>query len=382
MGSMRRRLLYVQFTNPAVYPAIEHSSRIMAERGWDVVLLGTTTQGAEPLEMGEHERIRVRRLPIFHSPWLRKVHYLVWLGWTAAWTKLWRPRYVYASDLQSTPAALIASFVGVQVIYHEHDSPRRVRATQRARLLLWCRGHVARRARACILPNDRRARAFTSELQPRSSVIRVWNCPSRGEVGSSRRSETDGPIWLLYHGSIVPSKLPLSVVDALAQLPNTVQLRIVGYETALHRGYPGTLADRAKQLNVGDRVEIVGPARRNELLEWCRCSDIGLALIPLTTEDFNEQTMPGASNKVFEYLACAMPLVIPDRREWRKIFEAAGVAVVCDPSDPASIETAIRRLLDDPDEMRRMGELGRRRVLEEWNYEKMFEPVRRLIERQ
>jgi glycosyltransferase involved in cell wall biosynthesis len=100
----------------------------------------------------------------------------------------------------------------------------------------------------------------------------------------------------------------------------------------------------------------------------------------LTTEEFNEQTMAGASNKPFEYLACAKPIVIPDRPEWRELFEAAGVAVVCDPAEPASIAAAIQRLLGDPDTMRRMGQLGRRRVLEGWNYEHVFEPVLRLIE--
>jgi glycosyltransferase involved in cell wall biosynthesis len=212
-------------------------------------------------------------------------------------------------------------------------------------------------------------------------MITVWNCPPRAEVVPPRGSETDGPVCILYHGSIVPSRLPLTVVDALARLPNRVRLRIVGLETVVHQGHLDSLAYRAKQLNIRDRVDIVGSvADRHELLGWCRRSDIGLTLVPLTTEDFNEQTMAGASSKTFEYLACALPLVIPDRPEWREIFEAAGVAVVCDPSDPASIATAIQRLLDDPGEMRRMGELGRRRVLDEWNYEHMIEPVLRLVE--
>jgi glycosyltransferase involved in cell wall biosynthesis len=381
MDSLRGRLLYVQFTNPAIYPPLEHSSRFMAKRGWDVVLLGTTTQGAESMEMDEHERVRVLRLSIFRSTSLRRLHYLVWLGWAMAWTLLWRPRCVYTSDARSTPVALLALFVRVPVIYHELDSPGRVHASRLTRPIFWCRRHVARRARACVLPNDQRARAFKNELQPHGPVIRVWNCPPRAEVVPLPGSETDGPVWLLYHGSIVPSRLPLSVVDALAQLPNTVQLRIVGYETVVHHGYLGSLARRAKQLNIRDRVEIVGTvARRHEVLGWCRRSDIGLTLVPVTTEDFNEQTMAGASSKTFEYLACAMPIVIPDRPEWREIFGTAGVAVVCSPSDPASIATAIQRLLDDPGEMRKMGELGRRRVLDEWNYEHMFEPVVRLIE--
>src|SRR5947208_8378720 len=206
----------------------------MAERGWDVVLLGTTTQGAESLEMREHERVTVRRISVFGSASLR-LHYLVWIGWATAWTLLWRPRCVYASDPRSAPVALLASLVRVPVIYHEHDSPQGFGTSWWTQTLLWCRRHVARRAAACVLPNDHRAQAFRTELRPRGPVISVWNCPSRREVGPAAESDNDGLVWLLYHGSIVPSRLPLSVVDALTRLPDRVHLRIVGYETVVHQ---------------------------------------------------------------------------------------------------------------------------------------------------
>ena len=37
---VRNRILYLQFTDPAGYPPLEHSSRILAARGWDVLFLG------------------------------------------------------------------------------------------------------------------------------------------------------------------------------------------------------------------------------------------------------------------------------------------------------------------------------------------------------
>ena len=39
-----RRILYIQFTDPAVYPPLEHSSRLLADRGWEVLILGTGTR--------------------------------------------------------------------------------------------------------------------------------------------------------------------------------------------------------------------------------------------------------------------------------------------------------------------------------------------------
>src|SRR5437660_10767591 len=55
------RIMYVQYTNPAGYPPLEHSSRILADRGCQVLFLGTYAHGAEALEFARHPNITVRR---------------------------------------------------------------------------------------------------------------------------------------------------------------------------------------------------------------------------------------------------------------------------------------------------------------------------------
>ena len=57
-----RRVMYVQYTNPAAYPPLEHSSRIAAGQGWDVLFVGAEVLGAAALRFTPHERIGVRRL--------------------------------------------------------------------------------------------------------------------------------------------------------------------------------------------------------------------------------------------------------------------------------------------------------------------------------
>ena len=36
MAIRRRRIMYVQYVNPGMYPPLEHSSRILADAGWEV----------------------------------------------------------------------------------------------------------------------------------------------------------------------------------------------------------------------------------------------------------------------------------------------------------------------------------------------------------
>jgi glycosyltransferase involved in cell wall biosynthesis len=153
------------------------------------------------------------------------------------------------------------------------------------------------------------------------------------------------------------------------------ELVIAGYETIGHPNYVRTLLDRAASVGIADRVTYTGVLNRSEHLKRTASCDVGLSLFPLTTADPNEATMVGASNKAFEYLAQGLPLIVSDRAEWRHTFVDSGLARACDPSSAASIADACRGYLERPAERLAMGERGRRRVLDEWNYDAMFQPV-------
>src|SRR5207247_11246670 len=97
--------------------------------------------------------------------------------------------------------------------------------------VLWSRRMLARRARFCVLPNQQRAEHFTQEMG-NPDVVCVWNCPTRDEISAARLGCRREDLWVLYHGSIVPVRLPAAVLQALAMLPGHVKLRVIGYETA------------------------------------------------------------------------------------------------------------------------------------------------------
>ncbi len=207
----------------------------------------------------------------------------------------------------------------------------------------------------------------------------IWNCPSKEEASTARQPVNGDALWLLYHGSVVPSRLPLTVLCALALLPDCVKLRIIGYETVGHKGYLRELKERACELGIADRVEILGTAPRAQVLEWSLRSDVGLSLLPRRTNDINHEAMVGASNKAFDYLACGLPVLVSDLPDWRNAYVDSEYGLACDPDHPASIAAAIRRFLDCPCELRTMGERGRQRILSDWNYETQFQPAVRVL---
>ena len=58
--SIRRSIVYVQYTNPGGYPPLEHSSRLLADDGWEVTFLGTGSFGGNELKFPPHPKIHVK----------------------------------------------------------------------------------------------------------------------------------------------------------------------------------------------------------------------------------------------------------------------------------------------------------------------------------
>jgi glycosyltransferase involved in cell wall biosynthesis len=401
MTSKKQRIVYIQYTNPAAYPSLEHSSRILADRGWEVLFLGTGAYGADVLEFPPHERIMVRRMAFLPGGWRQKLHYVRFALWVFVSALRWRPQWVYASDPLSTPVALLLrSLLRLRVIYHEHDSPPSNDPTTKnlltpfMRLVLACRQRLARRAELCVLPNEQRAQRFIAEIfqpndpttadrvankpmtnNPRPKVLCVWNCPRLEEVKPPRSQEPRPGLLVYYHGNLGPSYLPLTVLKAMTLLSKQVRLRVIGYETVGTRGYRHAFKEQARHLGLETQVEILDPLPRYRLLEYAAGCDVGLAFFPANDSDVNNIYKVGASNKPFDYLACGLALLVSDLPDWRKVYVEPGYGLACDPDDPDSIAAALRWFLDHPEERRAMGDRGRQRILKEWNYETQFTPV-------
>jgi glycosyltransferase involved in cell wall biosynthesis len=281
---------------------------------------------------------------------------------------------VYCSDLLSAVPGLLARLLFRPVtVYHEHDPPTAAPGRFH-RLLMAARRRLTREATVCVIPNAERAAAFERTLRPRR-VACVWNCPERREVLPARAAPA-GPLVAWFHGSLTPSQLPLTVVEAVGRLPG-VRLRFAGYETVGHPGYVARLLAKAAEVGAGDRVEYVGtPPGRPELFALAATADVGL----LPFERPFRDPMAGASNKPFDYLACGLALLYTDAPEWHRLYGEAGCGRGFDPADVGSVEAALGWFAGHRQEARAMGERGRQRVLADWNYETQFAPVRALLE--
>ena len=366
------RALFLQGADPAFYPPIMHAAAIMAGAGWRVTVL-STPRADSGIEMAAHpaiDEIRLRPRPSFR---IGARDYIPYCLKSLRLAFRLRPDVVYASDpLGAAPGLLAAQAGGSLLVYHEHDSPGETSGhgfVRRARRL------AARKADLVVFPNAGRAELSRPIIRFKDSALRiVWNLPALDDL-PVLTGKPEAPVVVYYHGNITPERLPESVPAAISRFGGAAVLKVAGYEAPSGEGYVTALERRWGRCAEGGLIDRAGPLPYRRLLEQASRCHIGLALMPMASNDINMRHMAGASNKAFDYMAAGLALVVSDLPGWRDLFVERGHAMSCDPRNADSVEAALRRLIGRPGERARMADLSRRQIERFWHYEAFFGPI-------
>lgn len=196
------------------------------------------------------------------------------------------------------------------------------------------------------------------QLQPRERVHVVRNIPDlsapageSGAVPDVRRAigASEGDFVLLWQGGVGPSRMLEPVIEALARVPGTVfAVRGPGLEDgSFYRGYYEELAARH---GVQSRLRLLPPVPSTQVVAAAAGADAGIWTSPSYCKSFY-YALP---NKLFEYLAAGLPVLVPEFPEAANLVRRYGVGLSFDPYSPASIAQAIARLKDDHEARRAM----------------------------
>jgi len=125
----------------------------------------------------------------------------------------------------------------------------------------------------------------------------------------------------------------------------------------------GQTIDSMKELvsHVGSRVEFLGGQKEIEKL----VSSFSIGVLATFTE--------GISNSIMEYMMMAKPVVATDCSGTRELVLDGKTGFLVPAEDPTALADKIAFLLDNPEEARRMGEAGRKRLVEHFSLELMID---------
>ena len=124
------------------------------------------------------------------------------------------------------------------------------------------------------------------------------------------------------------------------------------------------LKREAAELGVADYVTFIGRVSDQKLLEVLNTADVCV-----NPDEHNAMNDKSTMNKIMEYMALGKPIVQFDMTEGR--FSAQEASLYAAPNDPVDLAEKIVGLLDDPERRERMGQFGRKRVVDElaWSHE-------------
>lgn len=362
------KILYVQYANPGAYPAAMRAARLWRGAGHEVRFLGLDLGGADDLAVPADladvcVRVRHGRLARLTFP-ARLVRIIA----------AWRPDWLYIADAMTIVAAGPALRLHRGgIVYHEHDSPQSGVSAQMDRQVA-ARNALARRAEAVVLPNSGRAAQLAAEAGGAVAPIIAWNTPARREVGTARTGAPAGPLRIVYAGSINADRVPMTLIEALAAVPEA-ELTLIGYETVSSRGYIAALRDAASTAGCAERLIVRAAMPHDALVAALGDYDATFAALPVQSGNINHRHMVGASNKIFDAMGQGLALIVGPGADWHATFVEPGYALACDPADAASIAAAFRYLAVDRVATRAMGEAARQRIAGEWAYDDQFAPV-------
>ena len=236
------------------------------------------------------------------------------------------------------------------------------------RLMVWLERLTFRTADVSIATNHwyRRIALERGGMAPeRVFVVRSGPCLERLKIEPPRPELKRGRKYLVGYVGVMGRQegidyLLRAAAHIVHKLGRTdVHFGLVGGGTSLDE-----MKALAAELRVAEHVTFTGRVSDDELLAMLNTADV--CVNPDIATEMNDiSTM----NKVMEYMALAKPIVQFDLAEGRHSAQAA--SLYARRNDPVDMAAKIVELLDDPARRHRMGEYGRRRVMEEleWQHE-------------
>jgi glycosyltransferase involved in cell wall biosynthesis len=337
-----------------LHKTVVHDGRVLreagalADAGHDVVIVHLP-RGDEDEAPGGF-RLRSATPP----KWMRRLPRTLWrmiaLGSIALGARAERPDVVHANDIATLiPGYLAARLSRAALVYDTHEYA--VGVPYRKAVWAWLAATIERllirRCDAVITVSDGIAERLQSRYELTEKPVVVRNVPDllpphpaaapdlRREMGIG-----DAPL-VLHQGAVADGRGGGNLVRAVAQM-DSAHLLFLGADGAFADG----LRELGQGLGLDGRLHFHPPVALAGLLSFTSQADVGVSLL----EDTCENHRLALPNKLFEYLAAGLPVVVSDLPEMRRLVGERGVGWTTDPGDPADIARVLGVALTDRDD--------------------------------
>lgn len=308
-----------------------------------------TKNGVHIIDTGHSSGVRILRILLQPIKMLRKIRDL-------------SPDVVHIHDPEMMVVGFILRRLGFIVIYDVHeDVPRqllnkpwlpRVLRKPVSVIFEFFENFVSRRLSGIIAATPHILDRF-QRLNNRT--IDINNFPLLDElspVKEGRRRQHQ----ICYVGGITRIRGLRPIIEALPLMPEVTFVLCGNFSE------PEFEAE-LRSMDGWRQVDFRGFANRDVVREVLAESFAGMVTL-LPTPNY----LDSLPVKMFEYMSAELPVIASDFPLWRRIIDGAAAGICVDPQSPQAIATAAQRLAADQAMVTQMGRLGRKAVLDRYNW--------------
>jgi glycosyltransferase involved in cell wall biosynthesis len=272
---------------------------------------------------------------------------------------------------------LLLKLGGCRVVYDVHeDLPKQVMSKSwippGARRPLSVAVSIAERVCAAVFDAIVAATPSIAERFPAAKTVVVQNFPS---TAAAQADSPSLPFEWRRHAFAYTGGL--TEVQGIREIMVIASVLPAGLTGAIAGWFDSAEVEREVRASAGwRRVDHLGEIPPDAVLDVLRGARCGIVVDhPISNY------LDSYSTKMFEYMACGLPVVCSNFPLWEKIVGDADCGILVDPLDPLAAAAAIEKLCNDQDEARRLGENGRRAILSRFNWEAEFATLEQLYRR-
>ncbi len=261
---------------------------------------------------------------------------------------------------------------GKKVVYDSHeDLPRQILTKpwipkylrgMMSHLVEWWENRHVRKMSAVVTATPHIQERFQKVTA--AQVVSVCNYPIISEI-------TPGTDWenrqqaVCYVGGLFLERGIFEMVHAAGNAH--VRLKLAGSFSPL------SLQNEVEKEKDWQLIDYYGYVGRQEVNRLLGESMAGLLLLHPMPSYIDSLPI-----KLFEYMAAGIPVICSNFKLWQDIVEGCDCGICIDPFDSKGVAEAIRRIVDNPELARQMGDNGRKAVLEKYNWNTQSEILLKL----
>lgn len=195
-------------------------------------------------------------------------------------------------------------------------------------------------------------------LKINKNTIDINNYPILKELISTSENTVTKDNTVVYVGGITRERGIIELVKSLPLCKNEIKLNLAGVFA------PELLYQETVNTSGWHLVNYTGFVNREQIKYLLDSSKAGIVTLYPTLNYLESLPI-----KMFEYMACGLPVIVSNFPYWMQLLEKEECAVFVDPKNEKQIADAIDFILNNEEIARKMGERGKNAVIKSFNWE-------------